>query len=57
MKSGRGRTERVHPRLQALALLKDHQGPLSLAETVRWLVGRRFRPSTNPTTFSSPSFS
>jgi hypothetical protein len=30
-----GRTEQVHPHLQALALLKDHQGPLSLAETVR----------------------
>lgn len=34
-KSGRRRTERVHPRLQALALSKDHQGPLSLAETVQ----------------------
>ena len=29
------RTEPVHPRLQALAPLKDHQAPLSLAETVR----------------------
>ena len=32
-KSGRRRTERAHPPLQALALLKDHQEPLSLAET------------------------
>ena len=30
-----GHTEQVHPPLQALALLKDHQVPLSLAETVR----------------------
>ena len=35
-KSGRRRTtEQVHPRQQALALLKDLQVRLSLAETIR----------------------
>jgi len=58
MKMNMVRTGLLRPRLRALALLKDHQGPLFLADRRVILDPRQvFFLQTFFFTFSSPSFS